>query len=669
MKRLRLSKIRYFLCCIMLSLSVSQTVRAEEFISAQEPVEIIFVIDCSGSMKANDPSKMGLNMVQAFIDTVQTENVRIGYVAYNDGIRSYAAPESMEEEENRESLKEEIGAISYAGDTDIGLGLSHAHGLFTSETGSRKTMVLISDGETDLPENNGRTEEQSNQELEQCIRQSKEENIQIYTVAFGQYEGSGEVLQDIAAETGAESYAAKDSEDLIKVLYGIFQDKFIYQIRQFSNGTYARGSQEIRCVLNAPYFNEMNILLVSSEPVGEATVQYGGEEIRLTGLSHYAVGKIRNAGADAANRELVVCSETTEGQDLKVYIISYRKLVPVLQIATNARRNQELEYQVYFEGPDGNIIENSEFYETFVWKFAGDGISLLQESAELSDGVLKGTVNFSQSGVYDLYGILSDEFGSYSFPIQIKVTNAMPQGNIPEDSCTLSGGGRTLCLDDYFADPDGDILTYSVADVSEETDVLLEGNRLTVTPHSPGIHSVEILASDGEKEVRCVYSIRALPLWRAYWWVTVPIGVLVVFLLWRLFQRPKPELERLTEEKRQNSFNGKLNAYFILQPEEEEEIPPLSFQMNKIDGGRVSLGALFGAYPEQAAALQLQDIFLIADENRTVILYHESKSGVMVGTAIACKQTQYHISFGDIIYITSPEGDYDLEIHYVALFQ
>ena len=91
--------------------------------------------------------------------------------------------------------------------------------------------------------------------------------------------------------------------------------------------------------------------------------------------------------------------------------------------------------------------------------------------------------------------------------------------------------------------------------------------------------------------------------------------------------------------------------------------------MNKVKDGRVSLGALFGTYPEQAKALQLEDIFLIADENRNIILYHRSKSGVMVGNAIACMQIQYSISFGDIIYITSSDGRYDLEIHYVAVFE
>lgn len=148
-------------------------------------------------------------------------------------------------------------------------------------------MVLISDGETDLPRGSERTKEQSYLELEQCVRQCAEENIQIYTVAFGQYDGSKEGLEEIAVKTGAESYSAQGPEDLVEVLYGIFQDSLIYKIQQFSSGTYAGGSQEIKCVLDAPYLDEVNILLLSSKPVGETTVQYGEEEILLTGLSHY----------------------------------------------------------------------------------------------------------------------------------------------------------------------------------------------------------------------------------------------------------------------------------------------------------------------------------------------------------------------------------------------
>ena len=112
---------------------------------------------------------------------------------------------------------------------------------------------------------------------------------------------------------------------------------------------------------------------------------------------------------------------------------------------------------------------------------------------------------------------------------------------------------------------------------------------------------------------------------QAYWWVVALILIVGIFVLWKILHKPRPELERLTEEKKQYHFCGKLDAYFVLQPEDEEEIPPFSFSMNKVKDGRVSLGALFGTYPEQAKALQLEDIFLIADENRNINLIPQIK--------------------------------------------
>ena len=71
-------------------------------------------------------------------------------------------------------------------------------------------------------------------------------------------------------------------------------------------------------MLDALYLDEINIVLISSKPIGEATVQYGGEEILLTGLSHYAVGKIENVGENQTGKELIIHSKTEEGQDLQL---------------------------------------------------------------------------------------------------------------------------------------------------------------------------------------------------------------------------------------------------------------------------------------------------------------------------------------------------------------
>jgi Mg-chelatase subunit ChlD len=665
--------LRKLLYCIILALFFPLTGYAEEIVPEKEQIEIIFVIDSSGSMKTNDRSGIGIDMVQAFIDTMQTQGIRIGYVAYNNEILSYSAPETIETTEKRKRLKDQISSITYSGDTDIGLGVSHACELFSEKENTRRIMVLISDGETDLSAGSPRTEAQSSQELDYCMNWCRDENIPIYTIAFGQYDGSIAVLKKIAEETKAESYSAKNPEDLIEILYGIFQNNLFYRIQQFSNGTYAGGSQQITCVLDSIYVDEIDILLISSGEVGETAVQYGDEKLPLTNLSHYAVGKIENDQNSMAEKEITIHTATNEGQDLQVYVISYRGLLPVMNTITKAARNQNIEYNICFQNAAGETIMDADFYRILTWDlFCTDSNAekdVMITKEEVRNGILRGSIQFAHSGNYTLNGILSDGYGSYVYPFQIDVSNTMPQGNIPEEKKTLVNQAVTYHLNEYFHDADGDTLVYSVPDSQEDLLTQIDGDTLTLTPQRAGNHRVTIQVSDGEDLLQYTYSLKADTWWQAYWWAIAAALTASVVFIWKLTHKPKPEIERLTEQRRQYHFSGKLNAYFLRQPQEEEEIPPLTFQMNRVKDGRVSLGDLFGEYPVQAEALQLNSIFLIADENRSMVLYHTSKSDVMVGNAIACRQLQYSIRFGDVIYITSQDGGYDLEIHYIAVFQ
>jgi len=667
--------LQRLLYCIILSLFFPLTGYAEEIVPEKEQLDIIFVIDSSGSMKTNDPSRMGLDMVQAFIDTMQTQGIRIGYVAYNHEILSYMAPETIDTTEKREILKDQIASITYSGDTDIGMGVSCAYELLSTEENTHKIMVLISDGDTDLPVGSFRTVEQSNQELEYCINQCREKNIPIYTIAFGQYDGNKALLEKTAAATRAESYSAQKPEDLMEILYGIFQNNLFYRIQQFSNGTYAGGSQQVTCVLDTAYPDEIDILLISSGTVGETTVEYGDTELLLTNLSHYAVGKIENKQNRTPVKELTIDTATDEGQDLQVYVVSYRGLLPVMNIETKAKKNQELAYEICFKDTNGENIKDADFYKLFSWELVCMDSESVQKDVEINktqvqEELLRGSIRLKHSGVYTLEGTLSDGYGSYVYQIRIEVPNIMPSGNIPEEAGILVEHTLVYHLNDYFRDADGDELIYSIPD-GQQNEVLiqLDGDQLMLLPQSAGKHRVLIQISDGEDVLMYTYHLEALAWWQAYWWAIAIVLIVLAAVVWKIVCKPKPELEQLTEQKKRYHFSGKLNAYFLQQPEEEDEIPPLTFQMNRVKDNRVSLGDLFGDYPGQAQVLQLNSIFLIADENRSMVLYHTSKSDVMIGSCIACRQIQYSVHVGDVIYITSQDGAYDLELHYIAVFQ
>lgn len=661
------------LLCFILCFTFPLSSYAEEIPSSDNGLDIVFVIDCSGSMITNDPGRIGLSMVQAFTDTVHTENIRIGYVAYNDGIVSSSAPVTISNTEERQALKNSINSISYSRDTDIGLGLTYAYDLMPDDGEQKQIIVLISDGETDLNGQNGRTIEQSNQDLYQCLENCKAEEIQIYTIAFGTYQGNQAALEQIAAETGAQSYTAKSPVNLIEVLYGIFDQNLFYKIQQLSSGVYAGGTQEIRCFLDEPYLDEMDILVITSGRMGDTMLRYGERQIPLTKISNYAVGKIQSDEIDDTINELKVQVDTTEPQTIYIYLLSYRKIIPVLDVDVSVSRNNDVNYSLYFKDNNGTIIRDERFYKKFNWELAALDKSEDFERpvvSEITDGILYGTMKFKNSGMYNLLGTLTDNLGSYTFDFKISVTNAMPQGSLPVTECTVLDKELSYKLDDYFKDDDGDVLTFQAVQETEElSSVRLTDNVLTIVPKKPGTQVLTITVNDGESVLSYMHQITIVPLWRAYWWVILLICIAAAGILWKLLYKPKPELEVIAEEKKKNRFCGKLNLYFTRLPEISDDIPPLTFQMHKVKDSKVTLGGLLKEYPEVVDALGLDDINLIADEDRRMVLYHTSGAAVMLGSSIVCRQIQYSVSFGDVIYIASQDGAYDLEVHYIAMIQ
>lgn len=597
--RIKFRCVIMFIAILLSSIS-GNFVYAKEIASQKQELELMFVLDTSGSMRSNDRNKMALDMMSAFIDTIHTEHIKIGFVAYSDKIVSSVSPISIENNTERKKIKKQISDTDYSGNTDIGLGLLKAYENVKQDSNNKRILVLISDGETDLGQVSKEQEEEAKQRQEQVVLTCEKEEIPIYTVAFGDYDGNQKVLEKIAKQTKASSYVAKSPETLIDVLYGIFDQNVSYKIQEITNSTYANGEQEI----------------------------------------------------------------------------SYRNLSPVLQIETEGKKKNKIPFEIYFEQQDGTRISDEEFYKKFEWKinpYFVDKKIAKEETMETTtnkDGIA-GTIAFSESGTYKLKGTLFDSLGSYEFQTKIQVENSSPTGALPQDTYTIFNKKITYDLPKYFQDENNDVLTFSLGDSGsgEVANVILEGETLTISPKKSGKQRIQLFVSDGTNALSYMYEIQVVPLWRAYWWVIGLIGIVILIVLWKIFYKPKPEIEKIAEKKVSNRFQGKLDAYFTIQPEEEQEIPPLTFPMYRIKSNRVRLADLLEDYKEAVDTLDLENIYLIADEERRMILYHSSKSSIMISNSIVCRLTQYSVGFGDIIYITAPDETYELELHYIAMLQ
>lgn len=650
------------------------TAHGEEYPSEKIGLDVIFVMDYSGSMNSNDPEHIAKSMVKAFIDTVHSPDIRIGFVSYNDRILSSASPLPVDTVEEREKLKQLVDGAGYSGNTDIGLGLQYACGLMEQESGRKRMIVLISDGESDLKgSTTGRVLENSEADMNDALNQCKEQGIPIDTIAFGNYDGSTQKLAQLSDQTGGQAYTVKAPEDLIGILYGIFGTNMDYSIQEITSGIYAQGQQNIRLKLDEAYLDELDVLMISPQTIGAVHVLYGGQQIEPVNLGHYAVAKITSL--DSQIHEMTVQAETAKNQGLKIYLISYRSLTPVLKISPSVYKNSPLKYEVYFKDGNGSIVTDGSFYKNFTCELNLEQTGSKEAgklNSSIQDGVIGGEVTLDHSGTYQFTGQMDDSMGSCTFgPVSINVQNRKPTGALPEHvSLAIFGRKESYALNDYFNDPDGDSLTYTLsAGSSPYVKTALSDGVLTVKAQKAGEGTLNLIISDGEAEVPYSWSIAVTPLWMTYWWVILLICISIVAIFWKLLHKPKPELVQITEKRVGNRFAGKMDVYVTAQPEGTEEIPPLTFPMYKIKEARVSIGDLMKEYPEMSDCLGLDLIFLIADEERRMVLYHSTPSTVMLGGSIVCRQLQYSVSFGDIVYITSPDGRYELELHYIAMIQ
>lgn len=661
---------RRTICAVAMSLLLFCIVgircQAEETAMAKEDLNIVFAVDHSGSMNEQDASRMISKVLQVFIDTMHGENIRIGYLAYNDTIVAQKAPVEIDQEEQRQALKQTIANAENQGETDIGLGLKEAYRLMDGCSG-KKMVVLISDGETDLARSNtGRTEEDSDQDIEEIVQLCQAEGTPIVTVAFGkEYEGEEAVLRKISDRTGGESYEADRPEELVSILYDLFHTDFSYSVREITDSIYEAGSQRINCGMDGMIYDELTVLFFSDQEIQEAGVISGGNWILSETKENYAVVRLSETSSD-----LTIEFETKDKQQVSVFLVGRRNITPVVEWDGEIYKNKEKEFRIHFEDDNG---QQPASYTDLQWtaefrSMTDDTVVPLQ--LEATETGLIGKATFTDSGKYSLY-LATGRNSENTYDVsQLSVLNTLPISisNAHVDIFT-SSGEQMIDLAEYFADEDGDVLVFELQELPKDmVSASVEGHYLHITPKGRGTGDIVLLVSDGEGSLAGRITVRVRFWIEAYPAVPFLVICLLLFAVFKIYRRRKRILTvpEKVEEKSKYYFTGKINVYFTLVPEGTEEIPPLNFMLHPIREGKIVVGDMLRSYTELSALLELDRMFLYPAENRKIVFYHNSKAAVMIGNSIVCRKMQYALSYGNVIYVTSQDGSCEMEIHYVA---
>lgn len=162
-------------------------------------LEVVYLIDESGSMTSNDPSYIRKEVTKTLTDNIGTAD-KAAVVAFDDYARVITDFTS-----DKDVIKDAIDTVGAYGGTDMYEGLEVALGLFDATTTATRYIVLLTDGQS--------------YGYYDYATAAAEKGVVIHTVGLG-YGVNETELKEIADATGGTYYFADAPEDL----FGIYEE-------------------------------------------------------------------------------------------------------------------------------------------------------------------------------------------------------------------------------------------------------------------------------------------------------------------------------------------------------------------------------------------------------------------------------------------------------------
>ena len=198
--------------------------------SGEMKLDVVFVLDASGSMAYSDPDKISLDAFTLFTDLLD-DTCGVGYSVYTHKIEDYSNIVKLKKEGALEEMRKKISSIEYDphGFTDISLGLTKALEIFDRQSSSKqnkhKAIILLSDGNTNLLQAGTRTNQESFEEMDKTLAELSEKKIPVYSIGLNA-DGTLDKaeLEKISEKTSGKTYVAGNSDMLTGIAGSIFAD-------------------------------------------------------------------------------------------------------------------------------------------------------------------------------------------------------------------------------------------------------------------------------------------------------------------------------------------------------------------------------------------------------------------------------------------------------------
>lgn len=196
---------------------------SDVYAKAGSDIDVVLVIDSSGSMKKTDPQSLCIPAAKLFISLLD-ENDRAGIISFSDKGYPIIPLTPVDSKENRDKLLNAAEKISSDGlYTNLHDALSKGLSMLTDKGKPDRTrfIILMSDGMMDVgnPDEDMRLVSNMKDELAAKL---EEEAVKVYTIAFTK-QSDTKLLEKISKQTGGFYNLALTDKDFHLIFTSIFE--------------------------------------------------------------------------------------------------------------------------------------------------------------------------------------------------------------------------------------------------------------------------------------------------------------------------------------------------------------------------------------------------------------------------------------------------------------
>lgn len=418
------------LACALLS-CLPLAARAEtQTGDANLALDVMFVIDGSGSMRYSDPNGIAKEACKLFADMCDYEQARAGYVLFSSEITAYQPLTEMNSAGLRDMLRKAIDSIQYpqAGGTDISLGLTTAMNTLiesNSVAGGRSPMiVLLSDGCTEYVSKDRENIHEA--EFEDTQRFLAEKGIPVYTIALNAT-GTADVdtLAAVAERTNGLFFETDTADNLSDILSQILANQLRSNIDAIAEFTGTGDAQTVTIQIPNDSIYQANIIILTSkgvsdlhlrEPSGNEVVIPSDKVMTSTSACYQLVKILNPAKGDwqltltGVDKDLITIN-LINCYDMQFNLRADRYTVP---------NGDTITFDAYCSSlvdgeKDSSIFDGAEGILTIRHAETGD-----EQEVDLAwnADAMRASVQFTTAGNYTVSGRIIGKANSYDRPIE-----------------------------------------------------------------------------------------------------------------------------------------------------------------------------------------------------------------------------------------------------------